>query len=164
MGAAEVEAFLTYLATQRQVSSSTQNQALSAILFYIARYWQSLCRGLIILATHLSRDSLNWIAINNIQGCPGKIPDHDTYQGGQFSTRFYTRCVNSNFQYSGVIMNIKNRLAILEASMSECQYYRNLSLYFLHAQTVTRQYSYKLRTIRAQYLILSVNSLEKKPL
>ena len=33
MGAAEVEAFLTYLATQRQVASSTQNQALSAILF-----------------------------------------------------------------------------------------------------------------------------------
>ncbi|PPD17465.1 MAG: integrase [Methylobacter sp.] len=33
LGAAEVEAFLTYLATQRQVSSSTQNQALSAILF-----------------------------------------------------------------------------------------------------------------------------------
>jgi integron integrase len=33
MGAAEVEAFLTYLATQRHVASSTQNQALSAILF-----------------------------------------------------------------------------------------------------------------------------------
>jgi len=33
MGAAEVELFLTYLATQRHVSSSTQNQALSAILF-----------------------------------------------------------------------------------------------------------------------------------
>ncbi len=33
MGAAEVEAFLTYLATGRHVSSSTQNQALSAILF-----------------------------------------------------------------------------------------------------------------------------------
>ncbi len=33
MGAAEVETFLTYLATQRHVSSSTQNQALSAILF-----------------------------------------------------------------------------------------------------------------------------------
>jgi len=33
MGAAEVEAFLTYLATVRQVSSSTQNQALSAMLF-----------------------------------------------------------------------------------------------------------------------------------
>jgi integron integrase len=33
LGAAEVELFLTYLATQRQVSSSTQNQALSAILF-----------------------------------------------------------------------------------------------------------------------------------
>jgi len=33
MSAIEVEAFLTYLATQRHVSSSTQNQALSAILF-----------------------------------------------------------------------------------------------------------------------------------
>ncbi|MFZ2405981.1 MAG: integron integrase [Methylobacter sp.] len=33
MGALEVETFLTYLATQRHVSSSTQNQALSAILF-----------------------------------------------------------------------------------------------------------------------------------
>ncbi len=33
MGANEVEQFLTYLATQRTVSSSTQNQALSAILF-----------------------------------------------------------------------------------------------------------------------------------
>lgn len=33
MGAAEVEAFLTYLATQRHVSSATQNQALSALLF-----------------------------------------------------------------------------------------------------------------------------------
>jgi len=33
MGAIEVEAFLTYLATQRHVSSSTQNQTLSAILF-----------------------------------------------------------------------------------------------------------------------------------
>jgi hypothetical protein len=50
MGAAEVESFLTYLATQRQVSSSTQNQALSAILFCIARCWQSLCRGWIVLS------------------------------------------------------------------------------------------------------------------
>ena len=33
MGAFEVEVFLTYLATQRHVSRSTQNQALSAILF-----------------------------------------------------------------------------------------------------------------------------------
>ena len=33
MGAVEVEQFLTYLAVQRHVSSSTQNQALSAILF-----------------------------------------------------------------------------------------------------------------------------------
>ncbi len=33
LGAAQIEAFLTYLATQRQVSASTQNQARSAILF-----------------------------------------------------------------------------------------------------------------------------------
>ena len=33
MGAAEAEAFLTYLAVQRKVSASTQNQALSGILF-----------------------------------------------------------------------------------------------------------------------------------
>jgi len=33
MGAAEVQAYITYLATERQVAASTQNQALSAILF-----------------------------------------------------------------------------------------------------------------------------------
>jgi len=33
MGAAEVEAFLTYLAVQRKVSAPTQNQALAALLF-----------------------------------------------------------------------------------------------------------------------------------
>lgn len=33
MGAAEVAAFLTYLARERNVAASTQNQALSAILF-----------------------------------------------------------------------------------------------------------------------------------
>lgn len=33
MGKAEVEAFLTMIATERKVSSSTHNQALSALLF-----------------------------------------------------------------------------------------------------------------------------------
>ncbi len=33
MGAPEIEAFLTYLAVQRRVAASTQNQALAAILF-----------------------------------------------------------------------------------------------------------------------------------
>ena len=33
MGAGEIEAFLTHLATERNVSASTQNQALSALLF-----------------------------------------------------------------------------------------------------------------------------------
>ncbi len=33
MGTAEIRAFLTYLAVERQVAASTQNQALSALLF-----------------------------------------------------------------------------------------------------------------------------------
>ncbi len=33
MGAAEIEAFLTYLAVERSVAASTQNQALTALLF-----------------------------------------------------------------------------------------------------------------------------------
>lgn len=33
MGAAEVEAFLSWLATEREVAAATQNQALSALLF-----------------------------------------------------------------------------------------------------------------------------------
>ena len=37
MGKAEIAAFLTHLATERQVSASTQNQALSAILFLYHR-------------------------------------------------------------------------------------------------------------------------------
>jgi len=33
MGAVEIEAFLTHLAVMRDVSASTQNQALAALLF-----------------------------------------------------------------------------------------------------------------------------------
>jgi hypothetical protein len=33
MGAAEVQAFLTHLAVEKNVAASTQNQALSALLF-----------------------------------------------------------------------------------------------------------------------------------
>ncbi len=40
MGKAEVERFLTYLAAERGVSASTQNQALSACSFFIAMYWK----------------------------------------------------------------------------------------------------------------------------
>jgi hypothetical protein len=42
MGAAEVEAFLSHLAVDRQVSASTQNQAKSAILYL---YKQVLLAG-----------------------------------------------------------------------------------------------------------------------
>ena len=37
MGAAEVEAFLSMLANERQVSTSTHKQALSALLFCTAK-------------------------------------------------------------------------------------------------------------------------------
>ena len=37
MGAPEIEAFLTMLATERKVSASTHNQALSALLFFLHR-------------------------------------------------------------------------------------------------------------------------------
>jgi hypothetical protein len=38
MAAAEIEAFLTYLAVDRQVSASTQNQALAALLFLYQKF------------------------------------------------------------------------------------------------------------------------------
>ena len=38
MGAAEVEAFLTHLAVERQVSASTQNQAKAAILYLYKQF------------------------------------------------------------------------------------------------------------------------------
>jgi site-specific recombinase XerD len=46
LGAAEIEAFLTYLAVDQRVAASTQNQALCAILF-LYRYvlQQELDRG-----------------------------------------------------------------------------------------------------------------------
>jgi integrase-like protein len=37
MGAAEVTAFLNYLANEREVAAATQNQALSALLFLYAK-------------------------------------------------------------------------------------------------------------------------------
>jgi hypothetical protein len=45
MGKVEVEAFLTWLAVNRKVSPSTQNQALQAILFLYRRYWKLNCHG-----------------------------------------------------------------------------------------------------------------------
>lgn len=45
-GAAEVEAFLTMLATERHVSASTHNQALSSLLFlYREVLWGWTCPG-----------------------------------------------------------------------------------------------------------------------
>ncbi len=44
MGAAEVEAFLCYLASERKVSASTQNQAKAAQLF--------LCKAVLDIELH----------------------------------------------------------------------------------------------------------------
>ena len=46
MGKLELESFLTSLAVERNVSASTQTQALSALLFYIKRCWPRSFRGL----------------------------------------------------------------------------------------------------------------------
>ena len=45
IGAPGVEAFLTMLATERKVSASTHNQALSAILFLYRECWRLTCHG-----------------------------------------------------------------------------------------------------------------------
>ena len=45
MGAAEVEAFLSHLANARNVSASTHQQALSALLFLYKRVLESISPG-----------------------------------------------------------------------------------------------------------------------
>ncbi len=45
MGAPEIEAFLTHLAVEENVAASTQNQALSALLFVIVRPKSSRTRS-----------------------------------------------------------------------------------------------------------------------
>jgi hypothetical protein len=45
MGAAELEEFLTYLAVDRNVAASTQNQALAAILFLYRKVSKPSCHG-----------------------------------------------------------------------------------------------------------------------
>ena len=45
MGADEVNAFLTSLAVDGKVSASTQNQALSALLFLYKSVLEDLCHG-----------------------------------------------------------------------------------------------------------------------
>ena len=46
MGGDEVNAFLTHLAVEQTVSASTQNQALSALLFLYRPCWTIRCPGL----------------------------------------------------------------------------------------------------------------------
>ena len=45
MGVREIEAFLTMLATERRVSASTHNQALSALLYLYAKCRILIYRG-----------------------------------------------------------------------------------------------------------------------
>ena len=82
MGAAEIESFLTHLATERNISKSTKDQALSALLFL---YRQVLAREVgdlnAVRATRtrrlpnvLSQDEVRRILdhlgkVNQVRGC-----------------------------------------------------------------------------------------------
>jgi len=59
MGSAEVNAFLTHLPVEDQVSSSTQNQALSALLSLYRECWSGIWiwRGWWV---HASLDACRW--------------------------------------------------------------------------------------------------------
>jgi integron integrase len=78
MGAAEIQAFITYLAVERNVAASTQNQALSAVLFlyrHVLRIELDIPADLIRakkperLPTVLSKDEALSV-IRNMQGTP----------------------------------------------------------------------------------------------
>jgi integron integrase len=81
MGAAEIEAFLTHLAVEGRVSASTQNQALSALLF-LYRYVLHQDLGDPIAAvrakpsrylpTVLSKAEVRSI-LQHVSGCPGLV-------------------------------------------------------------------------------------------
>ena len=58
MGIVEVEQFLTNLAVERNVAASTQNQALSAILFLYKEVLEVDCRGW-----------TTWCGRNGLNGC-----------------------------------------------------------------------------------------------
>lgn len=48
LGAEQAEAFLTHSAVVENVAASTQNQALSVLLFLYRKFWRSSCLGWII--------------------------------------------------------------------------------------------------------------------
>ena len=61
MGANEVTAFLTHLARDRSVAASTQNQALSSLLFLCtARCWISSCPGWTASSAPSGRSAFPW--------------------------------------------------------------------------------------------------------
>jgi len=72
MGEGEVEAFLTHLASELQVSASTQNQALAALLFLYAQVLQKPLGDISALRakrshyvqSHLSADEVGRILAN----------------------------------------------------------------------------------------------------
>lgn len=60
MGQAEVEGFLTMLATEKQVAPATHRQALNALLSCIGRCWACSCRGCSGLAARQSASGFRW--------------------------------------------------------------------------------------------------------
>ena len=74
MGQAEVEAFLTYLATQRKVSVSTHRQVLSALLFLYQKVLGVALPWMDALARPVpsSKDR----QLSNLLMCPKKLDHH----------------------------------------------------------------------------------------
>ena len=64
MGEPEISAFLTHLATERQVSASTQNQALAALLF-LYRHVLSAQLGFVHGIEHAKRPRLLPVVLND---------------------------------------------------------------------------------------------------
>jgi hypothetical protein len=72
MGAAEVEAFLTYLAVNLKVAPSTQNQALSALIFlYREVYGQDTDWGLNAVRARPTRYLPTVLSPEEVQAKPG---------------------------------------------------------------------------------------------
>ena len=68
MGAAEVQAFLSYLAVEKRVAGSTQNQALSALLFLSAKKCQPTHAPTFFRLTHLLQNGNDICTVQELLG------------------------------------------------------------------------------------------------
>ena len=68
MGAAEVEAFLTHLAVNRNVSASTQNQALNALVFLYREVLEQPIEGLDAMRARPKKNLPVVLAVEEVRG------------------------------------------------------------------------------------------------